>query len=337
MRLIHRYALAAAVTAIACSGASAQVRDDRYPAVTGTIPPAAAARAGLERRIGLVRRSAHDRAKRSARRRPISRAACSACGRWPPGAACRATSMPPIPRALTPDLRIMDLLDCAAGIHQIGLGLSRPVGQRRAHRPRPRAARTIPRDLRCGGARLWRRPLYHRRDLGRGNQLRHARRRPAGDPLDRDARLHRPPAELFPRRISLGAGNSPARRRQARPPRRLLGRRLRPDPVHADRVQALRGRFRPRRPPRRGRLDSRHHRLDRQQPEEGRLGHRADLGLRSGGAGDLQFHARRPRALDADPRLGARSASRAPATSRSRGRTTAPSCWCRPACKGPAS
>ncbi len=43
-------------------------------------------------------------------------------------------------------------------------------------------------------------------------------------------------------------------------------------------------------------FDARHHRLDRQQPEEGRLGHRADLGLRSGGAGELQFSARRPRA-----------------------------------------
>src|SRR5512141_2804113 len=43
MRLIHRYVMAAAVTAIACCGASAQVRDDRYSGVTGTIPPAAMA------------------------------------------------------------------------------------------------------------------------------------------------------------------------------------------------------------------------------------------------------------------------------------------------------
>ena len=43
MRLIHRYVLAAAVMAITCSGATAQVRDGRYPGVTGSIPPAAIA------------------------------------------------------------------------------------------------------------------------------------------------------------------------------------------------------------------------------------------------------------------------------------------------------
>ena len=40
-------------------------------------------------------------------------------------------------------------------------------------------------------------------------------------------------------------------------------------------------------------LGARHHRLDRQQSEKGRLGQRADLGLRSGGAGEFQFSARR--------------------------------------------
>ena len=120
------------------------------------------------------------------------------------------------------------------------------------------------------------------------------RRRPSGGPLDRHARLHRPAAELFPRGISLRAGNSPARRRAARPAGRLMGGRFRADPVHADGVQAIRRGFRSRRPPRRGRLGARPHRLDRQQSEEGRLGRRADLGLRSGGAGDLQFSARRP-------------------------------------------
>ena len=52
-------------------------------------------------------------------------------------------------------------------------------------------------------------------------------------------------------------------------------------------------------------LGARPHRLDRQQPEEGRLGQRADLGLRSRGAGEFRFPACRPRAHDADPRLGA--------------------------------
>ena len=43
----------------------------------------------------------------------------------------------------------------------------------------------------------------------------------------------------------------------------LMGRRVRPDAVHADRVQALCGRFRRRRAARRGRLGAGRHRLDR--------------------------------------------------------------------------
>ncbi len=43
MRLIQRYLLAAALMACRERRAMAQVRDDRYPAVTGTIPPAALA------------------------------------------------------------------------------------------------------------------------------------------------------------------------------------------------------------------------------------------------------------------------------------------------------
>ena len=53
MRLIHRYILAAAVTAIACSGASAQVRDDRYSGVTGVDPAGCRSlrRAGVASRV----------------------------------------------------------------------------------------------------------------------------------------------------------------------------------------------------------------------------------------------------------------------------------------------
>ena len=46
-------------------------------------------------------------------------------------------------------------------------------------------------------------------------ELRHARRRPAGDPLDGDARLCRPPSGVFPRRIPVHAGNPAPRRRAA--------------------------------------------------------------------------------------------------------------------------
>ena len=50
------------------------------------------------------------------------------------------------------------------------------------------------------------------------------------------------------------------------------------DPVHADRVQALCGRFRRRRAARRGRLGARRDRLDGESSEEGRMGHRARPG-----------------------------------------------------------
>ena len=132
-----------------------------------------------------------------------------------------------------------------AGVQQIALGLSRSPGERRAHRARARAVGAIRLGVLGDGARLRRRSAHHRRHLGRGIELRHQGRRPLGAALDRDARLRRPPPRLLPRGISLGAGNPRARRRQARPADRLLGRRLRPDPVHADHVQALRGGLRP--------------------------------------------------------------------------------------------
>ena len=133
---------------------------------------------------------------------------------------------------------------CPAGIQQIAMGLSRHAGERRAHRARPRAVGAIRLGFRRGRARLRRRSLHRRGDLGRGIELRHQGRRPSGAALDRDARLRRPPPRLFPRGVSLGAGDRGARRRQARPPDRLVGRRVRPDPIHADDVQALRRRLR---------------------------------------------------------------------------------------------
>ena len=72
-------------------------------------------------------------------------------------------------------------------------------------------------------------------------ELRHALRRSAGDPLDRDARLRRPPPRFLPRGVFVDAGNPAARRRAAGSPGRLMGRRVRADAIHADHVQALRG------------------------------------------------------------------------------------------------
>jgi lytic murein transglycosylase len=110
MRLIHRYALAAAVTALACSGASAQVRDDSYPAVTGSIPPAAAAAPAWSGESGS---SGDPRMTAQA----IRAAAADFQGclqRLWPLAARRGVSRnvyAAYTSALTPDLRIMDLLD----------------------------------------------------------------------------------------------------------------------------------------------------------------------------------------------------------------------------------
>ena len=84
-------------------------------------------------------------------------------------------------------------------------------------------------------------------------ELRHARRRSAGAALDRDAGLRRPAAGLFPRRVSLGAGNPAPRRSAAGAAQGLMGRRIRSDAIHADLVQALCRRFRRRRAARRRR------------------------------------------------------------------------------------
>ena len=103
--------------------------------------------------------------------------------------------------------------------------------------------------------------------------------------VDGDAGLRRPPPGLFQGRIPHRAGNPQPRRSASRTDARLLGRRVRADAVHADRLQALRGRCRRRRPPRRRRQCRRPDRVDRQQPQEGRLAGRPELGLRGGAAG----------------------------------------------------
>ncbi len=258
----------------------------------------------MERPIGLIRRPPHDRRGDPRGGGEFScLPATSVAGGGP--ARRRTRNIRPLHRGADAGLADHGSARRPAGIHQIVLGLSRSLGERCAHWAGPRALAEISRDLRCGGAQLRCRPLRHRRDLGRGDQLRNPRRRAPGDPFHGHARLRRPPAELFSRRISLGAGDSPARRCQARPPGRFLGGRVRADAIHADRVQKICRGFRPRWASRRGRLGARHHRLDRQQLEARRLGARANLGLRSGGAGEFQFSARRPFASDDDPRLGA--------------------------------
>ena len=101
---------------------------------------------------------------------------------------------------------------------------------------------------------LWRRPLHHRRHLGHRDPSSARGRRPAGGALDGDARLHRPPAGLFPRRIFVGAGNPATRRPAAGAADRLLGRRFGPTQFMPTSFKRYRGGFRRRRAPRRGRI-----------------------------------------------------------------------------------
>ena len=223
------------------------------PPASGPVPTPGGTRNGrLERTTRRLGRSAHDRRRHPRRgrrfrqlpRQPVAR--CRTPRRQP-------RKLPALHRG--PDARPAHYGSArrAAGIHQVDLGLSRSAGERRAHRARPRAVDAIRLDLRCGRARLRRRPLYHRGDLGRRIELRHFGRRPLGAALDGDLGLRRPPPRLFPRGVFVRARHPAARRYRARPPGRLLGRRFRPDAIHADDVQALRRRFRRRRPARRHR------------------------------------------------------------------------------------
>ena len=201
---------------------------------------------------GRVGRSAHDGGCHPRRGRRFRQLPCRSVAR------CRAPrrqpgKFPTLYRGADARPAHYGFARRAAGIHQVAVGLSRFAGQRRAHRARPRAVDAICLDLRCRRARLRCRPHHHRGDLGRRIELRHLGRRSPGAALDGDLGLRRPPPRLFPRGVFVRARHPAARRHSARPPGRLLGRRIRPDAIHADDVQALRRRFRRRRPPRRHR------------------------------------------------------------------------------------
>ena len=146
--------------------------------------------------------------------------------------------------------------------------------------------------------------------------------------LHRDAGLRRPPPGLFQGRIPLGAGNPAPWRSAPRTDARLLGRRFRPDPVHADRVQALRRRFRSATAAATWSTIRRPDRLHRQQPEKGRLAAPAQTwGYEVVVPAELQLHAGRPRPGDDDRAMGASRRSNAPTASRSRIRPSRPFCW----------
>ena len=140
------------------AAASAQVRDDRYPGVTGTIPPAAVASpAGGPAWSGESGASGDPRMTAAAIR------AAAAEFRWLPrtpvaaGGPARHLARGPIAAytaALTPDLRIMDLLDGQPEFTKSFWDyLDLLVNDTRIEQGRALLAATS-HDLRCGGARL---------------------------------------------------------------------------------------------------------------------------------------------------------------------------------------
>ncbi len=308
MRLIDRYVLAAAVMAITCCGATAQVRDDRYPGVTGSIPPAAiASPAGGPAWSGESGSSGDPRMTAAAIRAAATDFRGCLERLWPLAARrgiTRATYNV-YTASLTPDLRIMDLLD----------------GQ-------PEFTKSFwdYLDLLVNDTRI---------EQGRAILQRH---RATFDAVERAYGVDRYViAAIWGVETNYGTqgGDRPVIRSTAT--LACIGRRqnyfreeflsameiLARGDVKPDRlVGSWAGAFGPTQfmPTafkryavdfdRDGRRDvvelgARHHRFDCQQLEKGRLGDGADLGLRSRGTGDLQFHARRPRTVDDNPRLGA--------------------------------
>ena len=114
MRAINRYLLAAVLTAAICSAATAQSRDERFSGVTGTIPPVAVAPpASAPEWSGQSGASGDPRMTAEAIRAAAANFHACLERLWPAAARrgiTRATYTA-YTAHLTPDLRIMDLLD----------------------------------------------------------------------------------------------------------------------------------------------------------------------------------------------------------------------------------
>jgi membrane-bound lytic murein transglycosylase B len=114
MRLLHRYLLTAILTAATAGTATAQTRDERYTGVTGTIPPVAVAPSASAPEWSGESGSSGDPRMTAAAIRAAAADFRGCLERlWPAAArrgVARATFMA-YTAALTPDLRIMDLLD----------------------------------------------------------------------------------------------------------------------------------------------------------------------------------------------------------------------------------
>ncbi len=146
---------------------------------------------------------------------------------------------------------------------------------------------------------------HHRGGVGRGIELRQEPRQDAAGSVARHPLLlGQPPPRLLPRRVDRHPQDHRPGRHRARPSHRLLGRSLRPDPVHAHHLPAPRRGWRRGWPPRRGRFGGRCRRLDREFPPRRQVAARPGLGLRGEAALKLQRVRRRPPQQEAGLPLG---------------------------------
>ena len=131
-------------------------------------------RARMERRIRLVRPSADD--GEAIRAAAANFRNCLA-GLWPLAERARHLAARRSKRnyaGLTPDLRIMDLLDAQPEFTKSPWDYLDILVNDARIAERPRDPGPASRDLRRDGESLWRRPPFRRRDLGRRIELRHA-------------------------------------------------------------------------------------------------------------------------------------------------------------------
>ncbi len=244
--------------------AAALAQDDRFPHMLVDDHRFHSGRAErhMERRAGRVRSSADDAGCDPGGGRGLQELhRADVAG----GGAARhfARELRPVHRrASKPDVKIMDFVDAQPEFTKAFWDYVDLLVTEERITQGPRVAHPARSIVRGGGARLRRRPLCHRGDLGHRDEIRRGRGRAAGDPLDRDARLRRAAAGVLQGRVSRRAGNPASRRHPARAAERLMGRRVRADAVHADGVQALCGRLRRRRAARCGRLGAGRDRLD---------------------------------------------------------------------------
>ena len=160
----------------------------------------------------------------------------------------------------------------AARVHQVDLGLSRHPGHRRAHRRRPRDPRearaTFDAMEKAYGvdrhiiAAIWGVESNYGTPIGERSVIRSTATLAC---IGRRQDYFR--EEFLAALEILARGDVRAGATQG-----LVGGRVRADAIHADVVQALRRRFRRRRPARRGRVGARSRRLDGEQPQEATAG-----------------------------------------------------------------